>query len=119
MGVDVPDPASRVAARDACGEVARGATRADMVSHSRRSRLHGQKRRQQGGRKSRRSQQVPHVYGTDAGPLLVTHRTAATGAQLRAVITGFSVRRILELISADQLLLVYPSLTDAQAYRSH
>jgi anti-sigma B factor antagonist len=45
-------------------------------------------------------------------------RAAATGAQLRVVITGSSVRRILELIGADQLLLVYPSLTDAQANRS-
>ena len=50
------------------------------------------------------------------GALIRAHRQAATaGAQLRLVITGSSVRRILELIGADQLLLVYPSVTDAQA----
>ena len=53
------------------------------------------------------------------GALIRAHRQAATaGAQLRLVITGSSVRRILALIGADQLLLVYPSLTDAQAHRS-
>jgi len=54
------------------------------------------------------------------GALIHAHRQAATaGAQLRLVITGSSVRRILELIGADQLLLVYPSLSDAQADRSY
>ena len=53
------------------------------------------------------------------GALIHAHRqTAAAGGQLRAVITSASVRRILEIIGADQLLLVYPSLGDAQADRS-
>jgi anti-sigma B factor antagonist len=46
------------------------------------------------------------------------HQASATGAQLRAVITSASVRRILEIIGADQLLLVYPCLADARAGRS-
>jgi len=45
-------------------------------------------------------------------------RAAATGAQLRVVITSPSVRRILEIIGANQLLLVYPSLPGVQADRS-
>ena len=50
------------------------------------------------------------------GALVHTHRqAAAAGAQLRAVITNPSVRQILEIIGADQLLLVYPSLAAAQA----
>jgi anti-anti-sigma factor len=52
--------------------------------------------------------------------LIHAHRqAAAAGAQLRVVITRPSVRRVLELIGADQLLLVYPSLTDAQANGSY
>src|SRR5215471_16467225 len=44
------------------------------------------------------------------------HQAAAAGAQLRMVIAATSpVRRVLELTGADQLLLVYPSLADAQA----
>ena len=51
--------------------------------------------------------------------LIHAHRQAdAIGAQLRVVITSPSVRRILEIIGADQLLLVYPSLPGAQADRS-
>ena len=51
--------------------------------------------------------------------LIHAHRqAAATGAQLRVVITSTPVRRILEIIGADQLLLVYPSLPGAQADRS-
>jgi len=53
------------------------------------------------------------------GALIGAHRQAATaGTQLRVVITGSMVRRILKVIGADQLLLVYPSLPDAQADRS-
>jgi anti-sigma B factor antagonist len=43
------------------------------------------------------------------------HETVAAGAQLRVVITGALVRRVLELTGADQILLVYPSLADAHA----
>jgi anti-anti-sigma factor len=43
------------------------------------------------------------------------HQAASAGAQLRVVMTGASVRRVLELTGADQLLLVYPSLPGAQA----
>jgi anti-sigma B factor antagonist len=51
--------------------------------------------------------------------LIHAHRqAAATGAQLRVVITSTPVRRILEIIGADQLLLVYSSLPGAQADRS-
>jgi anti-sigma B factor antagonist len=51
--------------------------------------------------------------------LIHAHRqAAATGAQLRVVITSTPVRRILEITGADQLLLVYPSLPGAQADRS-
>ena len=46
------------------------------------------------------------------------HQATAAGAQLWVVITSASVRRTLEVIGADQLLLVYPSLADAQADRS-
>ena len=54
------------------------------------------------------------------GTLVHAHRqAAATGAQLRVVITTSPVRRILELIGADQLLLIYPSLPDAQANGSY
>jgi anti-sigma B factor antagonist len=48
--------------------------------------------------------------------LVHIHRqAAAAGAQLRVVVVGSPVRRILELIGADQLLLVYPSLAAARA----
>ena len=54
------------------------------------------------------------------GTLVRAHRqAAATGAQLRVVITTSQVRRVLELIGADQLLRVYPSLPCAQADGSH
>jgi anti-anti-sigma factor len=54
------------------------------------------------------------------GALIRVHQqAAATGAQLRVVITGSPVRRVLEVIGADQVLLVYPSLADAQADCSH
>lgn len=54
------------------------------------------------------------------GALIGAHRqAAAAGAQLRLVITGAPVRRILKLIGADQLLQVYPSLAGAQANGSH
>jgi anti-anti-sigma factor len=43
------------------------------------------------------------------------HQAAATGAQLRMVITTTPVHRIFNLIGADQVLPVYPSLADAQA----
>jgi anti-sigma B factor antagonist len=46
-------------------------------------------------------------------------QAASAGAQLRVVITGMPVRRVLELLGADQLLLVYPSLSGAQANGSH
>ena len=53
------------------------------------------------------------------GALIHAHRqAAATGAQLRVVMPGPQVRRVLQLIGADQLLLVYPSLADTQADRS-
>ena len=58
------------------------------------------------------------VFCDSAGiaALVHVHRQAAVaGAQLRVVMTGASVRRILELTGADQLLLVYPSLSGAQA----
>jgi anti-anti-sigma factor len=42
-------------------------------------------------------------------------QAAATGAQLRVVVTSTAVRRILEITGADQLLVVYPSLPGAQA----
>ena len=52
--------------------------------------------------------------------LVHAHRqAAAAGAQLRVVVVGSPVRRILELIGADQLLLVYPSLAAAQTDGSH
>jgi anti-anti-sigma factor len=47
------------------------------------------------------------------------HQAAAIGTQLRVVMTGSPVRRVLELTGADQLLLVYPSLAAAQADGSH
>jgi anti-sigma B factor antagonist len=62
------------------------------------------------------------VFCDSAGiaALIQAHRqAAAAGTQLRVVITGSPVRRILELIGADQLLLVYPSLADAQANGSY
>jgi anti-sigma B factor antagonist len=49
----------------------------------------------------------------------VHHQAAATGAQLRVVVTSSPVRRVLEISGADQLLDVYPSLAAAQADRSH
>jgi anti-sigma B factor antagonist len=48
--------------------------------------------------------------------LITAHdKAVAAGAQLRVVITGALVRRVLELAGADQILLVYPSLVDAHA----
>jgi anti-sigma B factor antagonist len=49
--------------------------------------------------------------------LIRTHRQAeAAGTQLR-VVASASVRRILELTGADQVLDTYPSLADALAGR--
>jgi len=47
------------------------------------------------------------------------HQAAAARAQLRVVVTSASVRRVMELTGADQLLLLYPSLSGAQANGSH
>jgi anti-anti-sigma factor len=48
------------------------------------------------------------------------HQAIAAGAQLRVVVTSCSsVRRLLDLTGAGQLLLVYPSLAAAQADGSH
>jgi anti-anti-sigma factor len=48
------------------------------------------------------------------------HRQAAvTGVTLRVVVTSAAVRRVLEILEADQVLLVYPSLAAAQADGSH
>jgi anti-anti-sigma factor len=48
--------------------------------------------------------------------LLVTHhRAAAAGAQLRVVVASPSMRRILELTAADQVLHTYPTLAAALA----
>jgi anti-sigma B factor antagonist len=43
------------------------------------------------------------------------HRAAATGAQLRVVTGSPSMRRILELTAADQVLNTYPTLAAALA----
>ena len=43
------------------------------------------------------------------------HRAAATGAQLRVVVGSPSMRRILELTAADQVLNTYPTLAAALA----
>jgi anti-anti-sigma factor len=50
-----------------------------------------------------------------AALIRVHHQAAAARAQLRVVITGASVRRVLELTGVGQLLLVYPSLSSARA----
>ena len=48
--------------------------------------------------------------------LLVTHhRAAAAGAQLRVVVASPSMRRILELTAAGQVLNTYPTLAAALA----
>ena len=48
--------------------------------------------------------------------LMVVHRQAAnTGAQLRVVVTSAAMRRVIDLVEADRVLLVYPSLEAAQA----
>jgi anti-sigma B factor antagonist len=48
--------------------------------------------------------------------LLLTHRrAAAAGAQLRVVVGSPSMRRILELTAADQVLHTYPTLAAALA----
>jgi anti-sigma B factor antagonist len=48
--------------------------------------------------------------------LLLTHRrAAAAGAQLRVVVGSPSMRRILELTAADQVLDTYPTLAAALA----
>ena len=46
-------------------------------------------------------------------------RAVVAGAELRLVMTGSSVRRLLRLTGADQVLPVYPSLADARADGSH
>jgi anti-anti-sigma factor len=43
------------------------------------------------------------------------HRAAAAGAQLRVVVGSPSMRRILELTAADQVLTTYPTLAAALA----
>jgi anti-anti-sigma factor len=48
--------------------------------------------------------------------LLAHHRAAAAGAQLRVVVGSPSMRRILELTAADQVLKTYPTLAAALAY---
>ena len=47
--------------------------------------------------------------------LLAHHRAAAAGAQLRVVVGSPSMRRILELTAADQVLSTYPTLAAALA----
>jgi anti-sigma B factor antagonist len=47
--------------------------------------------------------------------LLTHHRAAAAGAQLRVVVGSPSMRRILELTAADQVLDTYPTLAAALA----
>jgi anti-anti-sigma factor len=47
--------------------------------------------------------------------LLTHHRAAAAGAQLRVVVGSPSMRRILELTTADQVLNTYPTLAAALA----
>ena len=47
--------------------------------------------------------------------LLTHHRAAAAGAQLRVVLGSPSMRRILELTAADQVLNTYPTLAAALA----
>jgi anti-sigma B factor antagonist len=47
--------------------------------------------------------------------LLTHHRAAAAGAQLRLVVGSPSMRRILELTAADQVLNTYPTLAAALA----
>ena len=47
--------------------------------------------------------------------LLTHHRVAAAGAQLRVVVGSTSMRRILELTAADQVLNTYPTLAAALA----
>jgi anti-anti-sigma factor len=48
--------------------------------------------------------------------LLLTHyRAAAAGAQLRVVAGSPSMRRVLELTAADQVLTTYPTLAAALA----
>jgi anti-anti-sigma factor len=43
------------------------------------------------------------------------HQASAAGAQLRVVVNSAAVRRVLELLNADQILLLYPSLGHAEA----
>jgi anti-sigma B factor antagonist len=45
--------------------------------------------------------------------LLTHHRAAAAGAQLRVVVGSPSMRRILQLTAADQVLNTYPTLAAA------
>ena len=47
--------------------------------------------------------------------LLTHHQAAAAGAQLRVVVGSPSMRRILELTAADQVLNTYPTLAAALA----
>jgi anti-sigma B factor antagonist len=47
--------------------------------------------------------------------LLTHHRAAAAGAQLRVVVGRPSMRRILEITAADQVLNTYPTLAAALA----
>jgi anti-sigma B factor antagonist len=47
--------------------------------------------------------------------LLTHHRAAAAGARLRVVVGSPSMRRMLELTAADQVLNTYPTLAAALA----
>jgi anti-sigma B factor antagonist len=47
--------------------------------------------------------------------LLLTHHRAAAGAQLRVVVDSPSMRRMLELTVADQVINTYPTLAAALA----
>jgi anti-anti-sigma factor len=49
-----------------------------------------------------------------AALMFIHHEAAAAGAQLRVVATSAAVRRVLELTGADFVLLVYPTLDEAQ-----
>jgi anti-sigma B factor antagonist len=50
------------------------------------------------------------------GALLRAHEQAsAAGTQLRVVVSGAAVQRVLDLTGADDILRLYPSLPDALA----
>lgn len=49
-----------------------------------------------------------------AALMFIHHEAATAGAQLRVVATSAAMRRVLELTGADLVLLLYPSLDEAQ-----